>query len=63
MSLPDDISRCRDHECPQAPHCRRYIERDSGGSRVVGAFTLFPYETLQIGRRSCPFFIEEEKTI
>ena len=36
MTLPADISRCDNDECPLREKCRRWIERNKG--RVVSHF-------------------------
>ena len=36
MTLPADISRCDNDECPLREKCRRWIERNTG--RVVSHF-------------------------
>jgi hypothetical protein len=40
MSLPSDICRCHDGDCPQRASCARWLERDSDGHRVVHAASL-----------------------
>ena len=58
MTLPDDICRCRDDDCPQSRQCLRWIQRDIGGQRLVSAPSCFPFETVSVVTGQCPAFLE-----
>lgn len=52
--LPDDICRCHDADCPTRLDCARWLERDQGGSRLVIADSLFPFEAQSLWK-PCPY--------
>jgi hypothetical protein len=57
-TLPDDLCRCRDADCPDHARCLRWIQRDMGGQRLVSADSLFPFTELSVVTDPCPSLIE-----
>jgi hypothetical protein len=58
--LPDDICRCRDHDCPIKDTCLRWIQRDMGSQRLVSADSLFPFGAVSVVTGQCPSFLAAE---
>ncbi len=56
--LPDDISRCRDSDCPTSTTCLRWLQRDKGSFRLVSAESLFPFHELSVVTDQCPYYLE-----
>lgn len=42
MPLPNDIARCHDGQCGVLNQCRRWTDRNEGGTRVVHYTTHKP---------------------
>lgn len=41
MSLPYDVCRCHDAECPMRENCQRWTHRQDEAPNVVHAMTMF----------------------